>query len=90
MFKPKYHVCTNLRHQVAMATELRTVSPIICGPQYEIAICHYPVEVVPKTLRNLCAHTIEHYFMCDVIIDSSITRTFMLLQKLRLDRHFLF
>jgi hypothetical protein len=90
MFKPKYHVCTNLRHQIAMATELHTVSPIICGPRYEIAICHSPVEVAPKILRNFCTHTIEHYFMRDVIlvIHSSIMHIFMLLQKLRLDSHF--
>ena len=88
VLKPQYHVCTNLRHQVAMATEPRKVAPIICDLQYEIAIRHPQIGVAPKILRNLYTPTIDHYFMCDVIIGSSIMSIFMLLQKLRLDRQF--
>jgi hypothetical protein len=51
-------------------------------------LCHPPFEVAHKSLRNLCTPTIDNYFMCDVIINFSIMRTFMLLQKLRLDRQF--
>lgn len=89
MLKSQYLVCTNLLHQVAMATELRKVAPIICDFHYEIAICHTQIGVAPKIMRNLYTPTIDHYFMCDVIIDSSIMSIFMLLQKLRLDRQFL-
>ena len=88
MFNPIYHVYTNLRHQGTMATKLRMVARIIWVPQYETAMCHQPFEVAYKLLRNLYTLAIDPYFMCDVIIDSNIMRTFMILKKLRLDFQF--